>query len=319
MNLKIRELEDSDSRELVNENKQAIFRRFFHCKDLSADFLAENFCDNLERRNGQSTLRLGLFDNNGKVLGGVSINVSDWDSKHFGVIIGKTDFLLFQNSVELFDRLRFFQNVKERLYKLNYQLVFIRHLLNDFSTTNSILRAGGIMTDVLLTFHKNVANEGSADNHCAISKIRDARKEDSQAIGDLARRVFRNSHFHSDSRLSLSDDLYVKWSLNSLNGMADNVLIAEENNVLCGFITCNVKRPLSDVEYGVIDLIAVDPRYQKKGIGLLLLNETLRLFPSQTCFYIGTQATNIPAVRLYEKAGFRLVESDATLHFWVTV
>jgi hypothetical protein len=48
--------------------------------------------------------------------------------------------------------------------------------------------------------------------------------------------------------------------------------------------------------------------------------EALKWFSSKVnSVYVGTQATNIPAVRLYETFGFKLVESEATFHIWVNL
>jgi len=102
-----------------------------------------------------------------------------------------------------------------------------------------------------------------------------------------------------------------------LKDLSNKVLVAEKNNSVVGFIILSMKT-LEDVPYGVIDLIAVDPNERSLGIGKLLLLKALSWFSSKvSSVYVGTQANNIPAVRLYEGNGFKLVEAEATLHLWI--
>ena len=75
----------------------------------------------------------------------------------------------------------------------------------------------------------------------------------------------------------------------------------------------------SDYNYGIIDLVGVSEDYRGKGIGSLLVSKALKWFSNYTnSVYVGTQAANIPAIRLYEKMGFHQVFSEATLHLWLS-
>ncbi|MGB9760598.1 MAG: GNAT family N-acetyltransferase, partial [Thermoproteota archaeon] len=174
----------------------------------------------------------------------------------------------------------------------------------------------------LLTFHRSLENLPSLSSREGIFlRIREARKDDSNAIGNLARISFRISHFHTDPNLphALSDELYAKWSVSGLNDPSSKVFVAEEGNAVCGFITCSIKSLTDKVRYGVIDLIAVDQNKQRRGIGKFLLTKALEWFSLQvSSVYVGTQATNTPAVRLYESMEFKLVDSEVTFHFWIS-
>jgi len=66
-------------------------------------------------------------------------------------------------------------------------------------------------------------------------------------------------------------------------------------------------------------LVGVHPFYQGQGVASLLVNASLEWFKGKVgSAYVGTQAANDRAVRVYEKSGFRHVSSEASLHLWST-
>jgi len=321
MSLQIKEIERTELIELVKNNQRILYRRFSYNGDIPKKAFLNSLIEKLGSGNNRPAAQLGLFDHTGRAHGGVSLHISEWDSLHFGIKIGKTDFLLFDSSVKLHDRSKFFQELEVRSAKMKVQVVFVRHFLDDFGTMIALSKAGGILTDILLTFCKGAKDKDLLSRGEKPVRIRNAYRGDGEAMGDLARRAFYTSHFHSDPNLprSLSDELYAKWSVNSLNGLSEKVLVAEENGALIGFIACSVKRLSDNVSFGIIDLIVVDPRKRGGGIGRLLITEALDWFSSRTSsIYVGTQATNTPAVRLYESTGFKLVEAEATWHLWIS-
>jgi len=65
-------------------------------------------------------------------------------------------------------------------------------------------------------------------------------------------------------------------------------------------------------------LIAVKNEHRRKGIGSLLVGNALKWFSKHTkSVYVGTQAGNPSAVRLYERTGFAKVYEEADLHLWI--
>lgn len=322
MDLQVREIESSEIYKLIINNQQILCRQFSHSQEIPREVIIEDLYKTLTRNyNSSSALHLGLFDSNGKVFGGVSLHASEWDTCHFGIKIGKSDFLLFDSTIELHDRLILFQELKQKLLDMGFQVVFFRHFLDDTKSIIALSKIGGVLADVLLTFHKSVKDLISSDHRNLSIKIRNAYQTDGVAICNLARTSFHVSHFHSDPNLprSLSDELFAKWSLNSLGESSNKVFVAEENDAICGFLTFKVKKLPRCISYGVLDLMAVSSEKQNRGVGKLLFAEALKWLSSRTSsVYSGTQAANIPAVRVHESAGFRLVESEATLHLWVS-
>jgi dTDP-4-amino-4,6-dideoxy-D-galactose acyltransferase len=65
----------------------------------------------------------------------------------------------------------------------------------------------------------------------------------------------------------------------------------------------------------IIDLVGVDARYQGKGAGRALSQMFVERWKDRANrLRVGTQSSNIPAMRLYESLGFRITETSYVLH-----
>lgn len=90
--------------------------------------------------------------------------------------------------------------------------------------------------------------------------------------------------------------------LHSAQDYLDYILVAEQNGVICGW-------GARDSNQNYISDIWVDPAHQGQGIGTLLVDALLAqivMLGFQTA-EIGTHARNVPAIKLYEKCGFRII------------
>jgi ribosomal protein S18 acetylase RimI-like enzyme len=64
-----------------------------------------------------------------------------------------------------------------------------------------------------------------------------------------------------------------------------------------------------------IDLNAVDTAYRRRGVGLALTGYFVREYRDQfDRLVVGTQAANIPSLRLYERCGFTVDHTSYVLH-----
>ena len=98
------------------------------------------------------------------------------------------------------------------------------------------------------------------------------------------------------------------WSENSVASELKNQLalwlVAEENEQVAGYIgsqTCGDETDMMNV--------AVHPDFRRKGIAEALVNtlvEELKAIDSH-CLMLEVRASNVPAISLYEKLGFREV------------
>ena len=119
---------------------------------------------------------------------------------------------------------------------------------------------------------------------------------------------FKNNEF---------ERLYIKWITNSVvdkNSLV--VFIYELDDKILGFVTVDKK---SDT-HASIGLIAVELNSRGQGIGVKLLNQVKRYLLNNGFQKLSlvTQGDNIPALKLYQKAGFYIEESSFTYHIWNT-
>ena len=134
---------------------------------------------------------------------------------------------------------------------------------------------------------------------------------------DIAAMAFRYSRFHMDPSFDRAEADHVKreWIRSYLEGRrGDGLLVAHSAADAVGFCAMlTATRP--DGRAAIIDLIGVHPGHQGRGIGRRLVRAAAQHYRrSCVALEVGTQAANIPSVRLYESLGFRLARSGFVLH-----
>lgn len=172
------------------------------------------------------------------------------------------------------------------------------------------------VVDVNVTFEREWRREREATGTSDVV-TRDATPADASALLEIAGTCFVYSRFHQDPRIPLEVANRVKrgWVESYLEGRrGDRLLVADVAGVPSGFLAAlSVK--LAEQTLGVIDLIGVRPERQGSGVGRALVDAFVCGSPGiWRRWRVGTQVANIPSVRLYERCGFRLVESSYVLH-----
>ena len=66
----------------------------------------------------------------------------------------------------------------------------------------------------------------------------------------------------------------------------------------------------------IIDLIAVSSQYRWQKIGTALIKFASENIKSEKIL-VGTQISNIPSIKLYQKLGFNHIESDYAILYYV--
>ncbi len=172
------------------------------------------------------------------------------------------------------------------------------------------------VTDVNVTFSRPSGPPAALTKIETLRIAQVSRKEGNEAIA-LAGRCFTLSRFHLDPLIpnQIADRINEAWVADYVNGRRGVLLEgAFLDEKLVGF-----NAVLEVEEEGglvlVIDLIGVDPDTQGCGIGAALVDSFLT-WSLNRCdvVRVGTQVSNIPAIRLYEKSGFRLADARYVLH-----
>ncbi len=95
-------------------------------------------------------------------------------------------------------------------------------------------------------------------------------------------------------------------------------IVAEQEGAVIGYIMCRIETGFASfglfgiAKKGHVVSIAVLPEYQHRGVGSALMKEAMKsmpLYKAKEC-YLEVRVTNSPAVRMYEKLGFRIVRKS---------
>ena len=142
--------------------------------------------------------------------------------------------------------------------------------------------------------------------------IRFALPKDELAVRTIARDSFVFSRFHLDPLIpqDLAGEIKEQWAGNYfLGSRGDAMVVCESGGRVAGFLLLLFTR-----EALVIDLIAVAPFGRRKGLARAMIEYAGQRLPAPPCIHVGTQAANIPSMRLYEKAGFSVTGSHYVFH-----
>jgi ribosomal protein S18 acetylase RimI-like enzyme len=256
-----------------------------------------------------------------QILGYISGGKNEWESEHFGFKIGKIN-----DIVSLTDNDREYAVKKELISVLShhyndeqFRCIASRVQASDISSIHALEKNGYNLIDSICTLRYDHTKCSAANEteilHRSDLTIRGWQNRDLETLAAIAGDIYSHDRFHSDPHFEHEecDELHEKWIVNCCQGISDEVLIAEDNNGMpIGFITCKTVG-----RRGVIDLVGVSPRSQRRGVGSLLLGYSIDWFKGKVDYIdVGTQCKNVSAMRLYIKNGFLPVSASLTFHKW---
>lgn len=137
-------------------------------------------------------------------------------------------------------------------------------------------------------------------------------------IDDLAehtKSLYDDSRFFTDPALPMrgAQEFFARWFRNNCSGRAETVLVARLNAAPSGYVACLLDRANG---YAVIDLVAVLPAARGRGLGDALMRAACaQLGDAVPVCFVGTQAGNAAALRMYQTAGFVFADVDVTMHW----
>ena len=143
-------------------------------------------------------------------------------------------------------------------------------------------------------------------------------KRELSSIFSFALKSHTDSRFFKDLNFDRikCEKLYERWIYRDFD--KGNILgfFPNEKEIIKGYITFT----LESLDVARIGLIAVEDHYRGRGVGAKLLNKTIATSKKMNAkkMIVVTQATNTSALRLYEKAGFRVNDVKLWFHKWFT-
>jgi hypothetical protein len=130
----------------------------------------------------------------------------------------------------------------------------------------------------------------------------------------LAKETYSLDRFHTDphNTKEMADEVYRSWMENSIKN--HTVHVADTGTCVVGYST-NYR--VDDT--GVIDITGVSNKAQGIGVGtgLFKANLSFHKYNNATKVTVATQLTNLGAISLHQRIGFKLFETQYTLCKWV--
>jgi ribosomal protein S18 acetylase RimI-like enzyme len=176
--------------------------------------------------------------------------------------------------------------------------------------------AGFGVVDVNITLERQPGRPDSGGEGSA-AVIRQAVDRDHDPLLELAAAAFRYSRFHLDPQISpdIANANKKSWVFSYLHGLrGERLWVAEIEGRPVGFL-CEMRSEVQGEPVGVIDLIGVGGAYRGRGVGTALVKSFCEAGSGRyQRLIVGTQAANIPSLRLYESCGFKVIETSYMLH-----
>ncbi|MGC9356432.1 MAG: GNAT family N-acetyltransferase, partial [Anaerolineae bacterium] len=182
----------------------------------------------------------------------------------------------------------------------------------DFESSALALQSGFLLADVRLLFERSL-DRGLAEE-LRETAIRPIRAQEWPIVEDLARSMAFVSRFHRDSHFpqGAAGEMYVIW-VRKVGAGRGEILVAEVGDRVAGFIACDVEDGVGDIA-----LVGLAPEFRGQGLGGLLVRASLRWFQREGCStaQVVTQGHNVPAQRIYQRAGFLTKRVSLVYHRW---
>jgi GNAT superfamily N-acetyltransferase len=192
----------------------------------------------------------------------------------------------------------------------------------DVTTVGAFTSVGFCVIETSLVFILPMASLQLYPGGCEALDVSDFEARWQRGVLDVAGSCFRYSRFHVDPAFGkpLGDHVKREWIRSYVEGKrGDRLLVAHSGGSVVGFAAMMLAGRESG-SAAVIDLIGVRAEQQQRGVGRLLVQAAAAVYASRcVTLEVGTQASNVPSVRLYERLGFRLVRSGFVLHLHTPV
>lgn len=227
-----------------------------------------------------------------------------WDSDYFGVRSARVTLYGTVNEKEQEDILKFSKT---------YDFITISNLDNSTENNHWIgCRTNAFLADVNMQFQKVlVFNTNYKDENTYIVNEFSRNEQ----IVNIAQKCFNYSRFFNDPKLpqKQANNIYLHWTESAFGQKNKYFVISERNGIVAGYLLFSFIE-----DYSVIELIAVDKKYQGQRVGKSLIHtmESFVLEKGIQNIKVGTQVNNTSAAQFYYTLGFKYVSCVSMYHLW---
>ena len=202
------------------------------------------------------------------------------------------------------------KKILEYFHKKNKFLLTIKSKYKiNYISKNSPLKF--VSTSILyFVKRKDLKNKRAYDYKCRLAKRKDLKD-----IKYICLNGDTSSHYYKDKRLNnkFRRNLRYYWVSNFFkNKRGDYLAVYEESRKVVGFLLLLKKKKKI-----VIDLIAIDNKFQNRGIASKLISFATDIIFKKNFseIFAGTQNDNINAKKFYKKLGFKLIKKENVYHY----
>lgn len=189
----------------------------------------------------------------------------------------------------------------------------------EIEVVRQLSSAGLYVVDVNVTFRIDPRAQANAERGAATSEVvvREIEPADEDDTLDIAATCFQYSRFHLDPLVSrtIADRIKRDWILNYIKRQrGDRLFVALIGERPVGFLAA-IAIEANGKKICAIDLVGVSRQFQRRRVGQALTQFFIEYY-QQRCDYldVGTQTANIPSMRLYQKMGFYISQTQYVLH-----
>lgn len=158
-----------------------------------------------------------------------------------------------------------------------------------------------------ITFEKKITQSSLHDKNIRLAKIKDKKK-----IQNIAFNNFNQSRFSLDKKLKKKSKLIKSEWVNNYfkRKRGDALFLIEHNKTIAGFVLL-----IYNKQNLIIDLIAIDSKYQRKGLGIKLINFIQSYYYKKfKKIIVGTQLNNKASLKFYKRNKFRILRTEMVFH-----
>lgn len=194
--------------------------------------------------------------------------------------------------------------------------LFARAATERVDLLHALSGLGFQVVDVNVTFERSTSH-GAMPVGASTVKVCLAEPRHQGDVLRIAGSCFRYSRFHLDPLVpdGTADGIKRAWVSSYIQGLRGEALwIALIDGRPVGFAAM-LAQESGGMRRMVIDLIGVDTDHHGQGVGTQMVASVVDAY-AQKCdrVIVGTQAANIPSMRLYERCGFRVASTTYVLH-----
>lgn len=243
-----------------------------------------------------------------------------WDTEKLGFPAARVAFVIPPNATCGFEVP--VRATIERARADGYGSLFTRVDAGELGLVQALEAAGFITVDAILSQYIQVPEAGALPAAREGVTVRIATAADADLLARITDASITQSRFHGDPKIGVprARELYREWARNAVNGLNDLTLIGEVRGEPAGYLSGkDVKGALDAYGFGYcrIELVAVLDGFRGTGVVQAMTARLLAECPSRgwgLCG-IGTQISNVRAIRAYAKAGFAPGDSIFSLRW----